>query len=176
VEVDWAALLRERSATTTLLKDHSPVPMIAQRGTVDVLEGLRRAGRNRTAEDTGEGGTERVAVTGPVASSAVTPLTVGGQLMIHVEEDTAEGIARIGCELGLLPSGSGGDVLLLRSRHSTAFIGRRFLDGVPHVALTQLVLDSLSGPGRMPAEGERILEHLKVDETSWRLQDLNDWR
>jgi hypothetical protein len=48
------------------------------------------------------------------------------------------------------------------------FEGTRELHGVPHVALSQLVLDSLSGPGRMPAEAEKVLEYMIDHESDWR--------
>lgn len=71
---------------------------------------------------------------------------------------------------------AGADVLLLRSTGSIALRGRRLIDNVPHVAVSQLVLDCLGGPGRMPAEGNSILEYLKLDEESrWRRPNLQEW-
>lgn len=42
------------------------------------------------------------------------------------------------------------------------------VDDVPIVGLSQLVLDCLSGPGRLPAEGEALLEWMTNHEDEWR--------
>jgi hypothetical protein len=163
IDVDWPALLRERSTSYTLLKAHSPVSMVAPKGVPALL--------HRMAEPLNT----RVAVTGSVAAAAVAPHAVGGQLMIHVDADADEDIEQVRRELGLLPTATGNSVLLLRSAGSTAFLGRRHLDGVPHVALSQLVLDCLGGTGRMPAEGEAVLKHMVGTEGQWRQRGLQGW-
>jgi hypothetical protein len=169
VQVEWPDLLREKSSSYILLKASPAVHMVAPKGTDDVLERLK-SGPGYPAGSLG-----RLAVTGPVAASAVAPLTVGGQLMIHVEDDTPAGLSRAAAALGLLPARAGGDVLLLRSAGSTAFLGLRDVRGVRQVAPSQLVLDSLGGTGRMPAEGEAVIKHMLADESRWRLPDLQTW-
>jgi hypothetical protein len=166
VATDWAGLLRERSAGYSLLKANPPVVMVSGKGTQDVLARLAAYVR---------GGFAGVAVTGSVAAAAVAPLTVGGQLMIHTLGEGPPGdLARA---LGLLPSATGtGNVLLLRSSNPVVFSGLRVVDDVPYVALSQLVLDCLAGTGRMPAEGEAVLEKMTADPDSWRLSELADWR
>ncbi len=171
VHVEWPDLLREKSASYTLLKASPAVRVVAPKGIDGVLRLLTR-GPRRSERQILLG---RLAVTGSIAVAAVAPLTVGGQLMIHVKDDTDAGIDRVTNDLGLLPATSGGDVLLLRSAGSTAFLGLRDVRGVPHVALSQLVLDSLGGTGRMPAEGEAVIEHMLRDARSWRLPDLRSW-
>lgn len=164
VDVDWAGLLRERAAFYRLLKAHPPVALVAQRGIEHVLGQLQV---NRWDSTT----LGRAAVTGSVAAATIQPLTVGGQLMIHIESDSDDRFEAIRRHLSLLPATSAGaDVLLLHSTGSMALRGRRLVDGVPHVAMSQLVLDCLSGPGRMPAEGSSILEYLELlpDASSWR--------
>jgi hypothetical protein len=111
-----------------------------------------------------------------VAAGKIAPLAVGGQLMIHVEASGDDALRMLRRRLGLLPSESGADVLLLQSAGSEALLGRRIIDGIPYVALSQLVVDCLSGPGRLPAEGEKILQQLQsVDEATWRRRRLEDW-
>jgi hypothetical protein len=169
VDVDWAGLLRERAAFYSLLKAHPPVATVAQRGVEHVLSQLQV---NRW--DPAELG--RTAVTGSVAAAAVQPMTVGGQLMVHIESDSEVRWDAIRRHLSLLPASTGADVLLLHSTGSIALRGRRLVDSVPHVAVSQLVLDCLGGPGRMPAEGNSILEYLELDQDSrWRRPDLEEW-
>lgn len=107
-----------------------------------------------------------IAVTGSYAASAVAPHAVGGQLMLYVQAGphTPDAWAD---RLGLMRA-DGGDVLLLRAHDRVVFEGTRNLDGIPHVALSQLVLDGLSGPGRMPAEAEKVLDYMIDNEQEWR--------
>ncbi|MFD8491919.1 hypothetical protein [Amycolatopsis sp. NPDC059657] len=150
-EVDWPELLRARARNYDLLKHNEPIGLIAPQGIDAVLEKIRTSRR------------PRVAVTGPFAARAVAPLTTGGQLMVYV--DNADAWAD---ELGLLRVEENADVLLLRAHDNVVFERTRLVDGVAHVALTQLVLDGLAGPGRMPAEAEAVLQHLVEREPEWR--------
>lgn len=167
--VDWAGLLRERADSYGLLKAHPPIPMVAQRGIDHVITHLHVDRWDE--EDHG-----RVAVTGSAAAAKVAPLAVGGQLIVHLEEASDDALRAARRQLGLLPAESGADVLLLRSNGSEALLGRRLVDGVPHVAYSQLVLDCFGGPGRLPAEGQAVLEHLQSLGEVWRLTSLGKWR
>jgi hypothetical protein len=168
VAVDWPALLRARSAHYELLRANPPVVMVAPKGATQVLERMRELSAPILAG---------VAVTGPLAAAAVAPLTAGGgQVMVHVANHSDDDIHHLQRMLGLLPSVStGGEVLLLRTASPSVFIGRRVMDGVPYVALSQLVLDSLGGTGRMPAEGEAVIEYMARHEDEWRLGDVARW-
>jgi len=85
--------------------------------------------------------------------------------MLYIDGD-ANVIRR---EFGLLgPASGGADVVLLHPADSVVFERRRAVDGLPHVALSQLALDSLAGPGRMPAEGAAVLEYMADHESDWR--------
>lgn len=170
VDVDWVSLLRERAAAYSLLKAYPPMAMVSQKGIEHTLSQLQRWD-SRDARENG-----RLAVTGSVAAAAVQPVAIGGQLMIHMEADTDNKYEAVRRHLGLLPAASGADVLLLRSANSAAFLGWRLVNGVPHVAMSQLVLDCLGGTGRMPAEGNAVLEYMEhADENSWRLTSLARW-
>jgi hypothetical protein len=121
----------------------------------------------------------RLAITGPYAAAAVAPLAVGGQLMIYVE-GTEEARRHDQRQLHLLPTPPGGtpDVLLLKAPTDVVFAGRRWVEGLPHVALSQLALDSLSGSGRMPASGQAVLDYMErtVEQWRWGSERLGRWR
>ncbi|MGZ3142810.1 hypothetical protein ACVDFE_12590 [Lentzea chajnantorensis] len=159
-EVRWPELLRARAETYDLLRHNSYVSTVAINGQSAVLAQLAEALQSDT--DVGD-----IAVTGSFAAHKIAPYTVGGQLMLHVEAGphTPDHWAD---RLGLLRA-DGGDVLLLRAHDRVVFEGTRNVQGVPYVALSQLALDSLAGPGRMPAEGEKVLEHMIEHEQEWRL-------
>ncbi|SDX28996.1 hypothetical protein SAMN05421504_102924 [Amycolatopsis xylanica] len=150
-EVDWPELLRARARSYDLLKHNAPTGLVAPQGIDAVLEKIRTSSRHR------------IAITGPFAARAVAPLTTGGQLMAYVDDVDAWVD-----ELGLLRVDENADVLLLRAHDDVVFERTRVIDGITHVALTQLVLDGLAGPGRMPAEAEAVLERLVESEAEWR--------
>lgn len=94
--------------------------------------------------------------------------------MLYVPPDPSHNSAldHIASILRLLRSDTGADVLLLRARSPVVFEGTRLIDEIKYVALSQLALDSLSGTGRMPAEGELLLSYMAEHEQEWRLQNL----
>lgn len=156
-DVDWPSLLRARASTMDLLRHNPYVGMLALNGIAPVLTAMR------TREVTGA---DRVAVTGPYAARAVAPRAAGGQLMLYIPHEP-HSPDRIGQELGLFRVDEGADVLLLRAHDKVVFERTRTVDGISHVALSQLVIDGLSGPGRMPAESEAVLEYM-TENPQWR--------
>jgi hypothetical protein len=56
---------------------------------------------------------------------------------------------------------------VLTAYDGVVFERSRMVNGIRHVALSQLVLDCLSGPGRLPAEGEAVLAHMAESEALW---------
>jgi hypothetical protein len=163
IDLDWMGLLRARAEATTLLgssRSHGPrwVGLLAPKGPRSALD--RLAGFD----------SDHFAVTGSVAAAKVAPAAVGGQLMLYVRP--AMSLAQAGRELGLLPTEHGADVVLLEAADSVVFAGIRRVDRVAHVALSQLAVDCLSGPGRMPAEGEAVLARMTASESAWRLRNL----
>ncbi|HWO59310.1 MAG TPA: hypothetical protein VNO31_04670 [Umezawaea sp.] len=159
-EVNWPDLLRARAESHDLLRQNTYVSAVALNGarsTIADLGELLRGGRV-------EG---RIAVTGSLAAQKIAPLVIGGQLLLYVDDEPGAPDLWIDA-LNLLPDSGRGDVLLLRASDPIVFEGTRAVDGVPHVALTQVVLDGLSGPGRMPAEAEQVLQRLIGTEPEWR--------
>jgi hypothetical protein len=158
-EVDWPNLLRVRAEQLNLLRHNPYVGMLAPNGIAHVLKALRDLQHHAVGQ--------HVAVTGSYAAHAVAPLAVGGQLMLYVPPGphTPDDL---GDDLGLLRVDEGADVLLLRAHDNVVFERTRAIDGIPHVALSQLALDCLSGPGRMPAEGEAVLRYMTDHQDQWR--------
>ncbi len=167
-DVDWQGLLRARAESYALLKANDSASFIAAQGTDAAMSRLTDAGRTR-----------RLAVTGSFAARSVAPLAVGGQLMVYVEkvgkEIDTDPFDDLRLDLGLLRSDSGTDVVLIRAEDPVVFACRRTVDGVPHVSLSQLALDSLSGPGRMPSEGEELLRYMDSNVDQWRHTGIDQW-
>lgn len=159
VAVDWVGVLRERAAVVSLLRTNPAVAFVARRGLDHTLDRLAATDR------------AHVAVTGSYAAREIAPVSVGGQLMVYVP-GALHAMDTVADELGLLRAPTGGDVLLLRPGDEGVFDRTRTVDGVVHVGWTQLVLDCLSGPGRLPAEGEAILDVMAKYPTLWRLDRM----
>ncbi|WNF28628.1 hypothetical protein RI138_18310 [Streptomyces sp. C11-1] len=161
--VDWPNLLRSRAERETLLRKGSYVGLLAPNGIPSVVERIRRLPPS---------GLDKIAVTGTHAAHTVAPLSAGGQLMVYVspllDEDD------LGDELGLLPVDENADVLLLQARDRSVFERTETVEGIPHVALSQVALDCLAGPGRMPAEGEAVIEYMKGHQDLWRISGIHD--
>jgi hypothetical protein len=155
VAVDWEALLRIRAQERSLFQAALPAEMLSPNGQGVVLKDLRSEWQLF----------EPIALTGPIAAAEFAPVAVGGQLMLYVGPKSDD-LASIVARLGLLPVDQASDILLLRAGDDVVFERRRFASGLPRVALSQLALDCLGGPGRMPEAGEAVLERMSDDEPS----------
>ncbi|MFF2026738.1 hypothetical protein ACFVW2_33750 [Streptomyces sp. NPDC058171] len=162
--VDWAQLLRARANETSLLAPGSYQGFLAPNGVPALLREIPRLSREYV---------DGLSVTGSYAAQRYVRVAVGGQLMLYVApwlsiDDAAD-------ELGLLPVAEGADVLLLNEPDS--FVRRRseFVDGVQYVAPSQAALDCLAGPGRMPAEGEALLDFMEAYPQEWRASENDVW-
>ncbi|MFI9009545.1 helix-turn-helix domain-containing protein [Actinosynnema sp. NPDC053489] len=160
-EVEWPDLLRARAGSYDLLRQNPFVRMLAPNGSEHVLG-------NVEPRPHGAPGTyPEVVVTGHYAARQVAPVASGGQLMLYVH-DGPHAVDEVADRLGLLRVDAGGDVLVMRSHDEVVFDRWREVDGIPHVALSQLVVDCLAGPGRLPAEGEAVLRYMAEHVDEWR--------
>ncbi|MFC6987196.1 helix-turn-helix domain-containing protein [Streptomyces cirratus] len=169
-DVDWAQLLRARARETSLLSHGSYRGFLAPNGVPALLQQIAQLPK---AYDGGLAAIDGLSVTGSYAAQRFVQIAVGGQLMLYVAswlnvDDAAD-------ELGLLPVAEGADVLLLNEPDS--FVRRRseFVDGVQYVAPSQAALDCLAGPGRMPAEGEALLDFMEAYPDEWRASENDVW-
>lgn len=158
--IDWKGLLRSRGSSNELMKTNRVVSLVARQGRGRLKDRLRVGAHHH-----------RVLMTGSFAAAAFAPSAVGGPLMAYVSSPTM--LDEITRDLSLTPADQVGDAdiqLLLPIRNEGVFDRPHpdQVDGIDCVGLSQLVLDCLSGPGRMPAEGEALLEWMTGSERSWR--------
>jgi hypothetical protein len=64
---------------------------------------------------------------------------------------------------------SAGNVYLCEPLDPIAFERTWTQGDVTYAALAQVAVDCLTGPDRMPAEGEALLEWMAANEAAWRL-------
>ncbi len=155
VDVDWANLLRRRAEVYDVFGTNQARGYLSQAGVREVVGRLP-----------GAPGAYR-AVTGSYAASRIAPVAAPSQLVLYVDDP-----ARSADELGLLPADTGADVVLLTPYDLVVMDKPQELPQFRAVATTQLVLDCLSGNGRMPAEGEALLAWMADRESLWRLPDI----
>lgn len=161
IDIDWPALLRTRAQqATALLTANRVVAALARAGLDATLRALR--------EDRAR---HPVLATGSFAASGFARASVGGGLMLYVPTEPAA-LEELTHDLALLRVDRLVDAEVLLLQPDTPAPWRRpqprRVDGVPVVGLSQLVLDCLSGPGRLPADGEAVL--------GWMSEHAADWR
>jgi hypothetical protein len=126
---------------------------LAPNGANDVLARLRDGDPTRRPP----------VVTGSFAAVRVAPVAAPALLLAYCDDVSA--VAR---DLGLLPADEGANVALLTPFDRVVW-ERTVVDaGVAYAAPSQVAVDCLTGPGRMPAEGEAVLEWMLADESHWR--------
>ncbi|MGH3988626.1 MAG: hypothetical protein ACRDTZ_15145 [Pseudonocardiaceae bacterium] len=161
IKIDWQGLLRSRAETYQLMKANHVSPAITRIGLDRTFSALRD---NKIRHE--------VLATGSFAAQGFAPTAVGGALMLYVPPGPRV-VEEVAQDLGLLRVDHASvDVLLLQPMSDGAMDRPhpQRVDGVPIVGLSQLVLDCLSGPGRLPAEGEALLEWMTGHEDEWRSQ------
>lgn len=150
--VDWPRLLRHRVAEYDVLRTNRAYTAVSRRPLDAVLVDLA--------------GDPNAVVTGSFAAVHVAAIAPPAQLMLYVP-DTEAAATR----LQLFPASSGANVVLLQAASPAQLDRPRDVDGVRHVGYSQLVMDLLTGNGRLPEEGEAVLQWM-IDTPGWRLRDL----
>lgn len=153
--VDIAALLRRWAESYELFSTNDAQPYLAARGVEDAL------GRFPELP------TVRTAVTGSFAAVRLSPVAAPALLTVYC--DDAKALANA---LDLIPADRGANVVLLRPFDPIVWERTDEESGVRYVAPSQAAVDCLTGNGRMPAEGEALIQWLLANEPAWRLDSL----
>jgi hypothetical protein len=110
----------------------------------------------------------RIAVTGSFAAVRLAPVA-GPALLIAYTSDPGA----FATQLNLLPTDRGANVVLLRPFDVAVWERTTEAKGVNYVAVSQVVVDCLTGNGRMPSEGEALLEWMEANESRWRFSSID---
>jgi hypothetical protein len=128
---------------------------LAPRGAAEALRGLSRLEQGR--------------VTGSFAAVSLAPVAAPALLALYC--DDIEAVAQA---LDLVPADQGSNVVLLRAFDSVICERNRWEDDIRYVAPSQAAADCLTGNGRMPAEGEALLNWMQENEGQWRLGSIDE--
>jgi hypothetical protein len=155
--VDIAALLRRWAENYELFDSNDAQPYLAARGAEDAL------GRFPELP------TVRTAVTGSFAAVRLSPVAAPALVTVYCDDSNALANA-----LDLIPADQGANVVLLRPFDPIVWERTEEEYGVRYVAPSQAAVDCLTGNGRMPAEGEALIQWLLANEPNWRLNSLTE--
>jgi hypothetical protein len=155
--VDIAALLRRWAGFYDVFQANDAQGFIA-------TEGLERL-LSRAAGDPAIG--TRSTITGSFAAGRIAPVASPALLLVYYDAP-----ALLARDLGLLPADEGADVMLLRPFDPVVFDRNQIEEGLRYAAPSQIAVDCLTGNGRMPAEGEALLDWMLENEAAWRLDSL----
>jgi hypothetical protein len=156
--VDVSGLLRRWSESYDVLETNHATTFLAPNGigkALDLLAGPASA----------EG---RWLITGSFAAVRLAPVAAPASLFVYCDDPAA--LAR---ELRLLPADEGANVVLLTPFDPVVW-ERATQDGdLRYACASQVVVDCLTGTGRMPSEGEAVLEWMHANEAAWRWESLD---
>ncbi len=154
---DWAKLLRAWSTDYSLTGSNRTSRWIAPRGIPHLLEHMAAsAGRHNAAF--------RHALTGTVAAAEWAPYAPAVIAMTYVSDTEAAASG-----WGLHGADAGANTLLIEPTYDVMLERTTVNDAGLHIAApAQVVVDLLTGPGRGPAEAEKLLTWMQTHEQSWR--------
>ena len=155
--VDVLALLRRWAQSYDVFKANQATGFLAPAGPLTALE--RLAGTEQG---------ERVAITGSFAAVRRAPVAAPAFLTAYCDDP-----ADVAGALGLLPADSGANVALLRPFDPVVWTLTERENGLAYAAVSQTAVDCLTGNGRMPAEGEALLQWMAENERQWRVATLD---
>ena len=155
--VDVPALLRRWARYYDVFKTNEAETFIAAEGIGPLLP--------RLAADPGAG--TRVAVTGSVAASRLAPVAAPAMLVAYYDSP-----ALLARNFDLLPADEGANVAILRPFDRVVWLRTTIEDGLRYAAPSQVAVDCLTGNGRMPAEGEALINWMEENESAWRTDSL----
>jgi hypothetical protein len=161
--VSWRDLLERRAVSYGVFTTNRIQRFVCPNGPAYALEVANAS----PVRDSG------MALTGSFAAEQIVAVAPPGLLILYAESEPSLLIETA----RLLPAETGANVVIATPSDPAAMAprwpaGSTTQSGVPRVAASQIVLDCLTGNGRMPQEGEALLDWMAEDEARWRLPSL----
>jgi hypothetical protein len=155
INVEWQELIRRRAAALDLLAEHTSNAYVSPNGARNALEAIAAT-------------KERALVTGSFAAVRLAPVAAPVLLVAYSmrPDDVAS-------ELNLRPVSEGSDVVLVRPENPGVFRGAKEDGGIAWAGPSQIAIDCFSGSGRMPSEGQAVIEWMALNEDQWRAPSLD---
>jgi hypothetical protein len=154
--VNIKSLLRRWADSYDVFTTNDASRFVAPRGATSIVEQLAQT-------------PNRLAITGSFAAVKLAPVAAPALLVAYCDSPEIAGN-----DLQLLPADEGANVVLLRPYDDVVWQRITWTDGVRYVAPSQIAVDCLTGNGRMPSEGEALLDWMITNENVWRVRSLAD--
>ena len=153
--VEWESLLGQLTAGYSLLDSNETTNWIAS------------AGPEQFLEDLAGGKSKGWAVTGSFAASPLVSVVAPEIAVIYADDPE-----RIATATRLRPVRNGGNVVIALPYDQIVFERSWTRDNVTYVSPAQAAIDCLTGPGRMPAEGDALLDWMRRKVPRWQATSL----
>jgi hypothetical protein len=150
LDLDWEGAIRRWSRDYSFTGSNAVVTFLEPRGLGALTDALTKSKRTYAA-------------TGSLAAQRLFPVAPARQAAIYVDD-----IVRAADRLRLRPADTGANVVLAEPFDPVAFDRSSVRDGLRVVAVPQLAVDLLTGPGREPSEGNELLAWMRKNEDAWR--------
>lgn len=150
--VKWPELLRKWAEDSSLFEESIAHSYLEPRGVSSLVQ--------RLTEEVSPGS---YAATGSIAAQLYAPYAQSRLAMIYSENPKA-----LASDLGLTPTDGPTNVVMVAPKSDVVFERTNSWEGLTVVAPSQAVADLLNGPGRNPAEGERLLQWMEENPDEWR--------
>jgi hypothetical protein len=152
--VDVAGLIRRWVMTYDVMKSNERFMYLAPRGAQSAVNELKES-------------SVRYAITGSFAAFRVTSVAVPTMLMAYVDDPEF-----VASQLGWVPAERGANVALLKPFDVVVWRDLTRDGELPYVSYSQVAADCLTGIGRMPQEGDALLEWMIENPSAWRRMAL----
>lgn len=149
-ELDWQALIWRWSEDYDFAKVNRPFRYLEPRGLEVVKDRLR-------------GITSTYVITGSVAAAAIERYADPQAITAFVDDPRITSR-----ELGLREASTASNVILAVPYDPVVFARSTKREGLRYAAVSQVVVDLLSGPGRSPSEAKALIGWMGRNEPAWR--------
>jgi len=153
--VEWEPLLAQLTAGYSLLDSNETTNWIASAGPEQFLEDLVASNAKRWA------------ITGSFAASPLVSVAAPEIAVIYADDPE-----RIATATRLRQVRNGGNVVIALPYDRIVFERTWTKDNAIYVSPAQAAIDCLTGPGRMPAEGEALLDWMRRKAPRWQATSL----
>lgn len=157
--VDLSGLMRRWAGSYDVFETNGAKAFIAPSGVDELLATLSE---RRELES-------RLVITGSIAASRLAPVTAPAMLLAYCGSP-----AKTASALGLLNADEGTNVVFLQPFDPVVWQRTSSERNLQFAAPSQVAVDCLTGNGRMPAEGEALLEWMLANEPEWRAKSLRE--
>lgn len=154
--VEWEPMLRQFAASYALLDANEATSWVASAGPEQFVRDLAASRSNDWA------------ITGSFAAAHLVSVTAPQIAVVYADDPE-----QVAAATRLRQVRTGGNVVVARPYDRIVFARTWRRDDVVYTSPAQATVDCLTGPGRMPAEGEALIDWLRRNTPYWQAPSLH---